>query len=183
LEKPLKPFIQVLLTTGHLYEIPTAPIAQNRATHYHEMFKDSEFPTLESALKDTEELFEDNFAVKDWALNNMSVEELMKGARLVRFTPPEIDLQDGDWSYHDMPAIIPQLDAQSVLAMPVEMALSAMAVHRNICQVVTLSDEAKKPCAAVVLVQGGEAIVGTYVGALTHLTNTFVKPLPAANQH
>lgn len=179
----MKKFIHVLLPTGHLYEIPTSVIAANRAAHYHEQFKDSEFPTLESAMQDTEELFEDNFQVKDWALNNMNVDELMKDARLIRFTPPETDFDGGDWSYHDSPAIIPQLDHQSVLAMPVEMALSAMAAHRNICQVAVLNDDQKKPCAAIVLIQGGEAIVGTYVGALTHLTNTFVQPDPAANQH
>lgn len=178
----MKPLIHVLLPTGHLYEIQTAVVAQNRAKTMFELHPD-EFADMAAAMADTEELFEDNGEIRDWALNNMNTDELMNAARLVRFTPPEPDFQGGDWSYHDALAIIPQLDPQSVLAMPIEMALSAMAAHRNICQVTVLNDAAQKPYAAVVLVQGGEAIVGTYVGALTHLTNTFVRPDPAAPQH
>lgn len=171
----MKTFIQVLLTSGHLYEIPTKVVAENRAKTMLELHPD-EFADIAAAELDTDELFEDNGQIRDWALNQMNAPDLMKDARLVRFTPPEPDFQSGDWSYHDTPAIIPQVDAQSVLQMPVEMALSAMAAHRNLCQVAVLNDDAKKPYAAIVLIQGGEAIVGTYVGALTHLTNTFVQP-------
>lgn len=174
----MKAFIQVLLPTGHLYEIPTAAIAQSRAAYYHEHHKD-EFPTPEAALEDTQELFADTFQVKDWAMNNMNVPELMKDARLVRFTPKGIDFDGGEWSFHDAAALIPQLDATSVLAMPVEMALAAMAAHGHVCQVATLNDEAGKPAAAIVLIQGGQAIVGMYTGALTHLTNVLTKPQPA----
>jgi hypothetical protein len=168
----LKPFIQVLLATGHLYEIPTLIVAKNRAAAMLELHP-NEFEDLDAAMRDSEELFEDNAAVRDWALNNMNVEELMKEARLVRFTPPEPDFEGAEWSYHDAKAVIPQLDAETILSTPVELALSAMAAHNNICQLVPLLNNGQ-PYAAIALVQGGPGIVGMYVGALTHLTNTFV---------
>lgn len=175
----MKPFLHVLLPTGHRYEIPTDVIAQSRAAYYHQQFKDTEFPTLEAALEDTQALFEDTREVKDWALNNMSVEDLMQHARLVRYEPPEHDLQAGDWSFHDAPALIPQIDAQTVLSMPLEMAVSAMAAHRNLCQMVTLNDAAGEPGALVVLVKGPSVLVAIYTGALQHLTNSLLLPQPA----
>lgn len=179
----MKPFIHVLLTTGHLYEIPTAAVVDSRAGYYHKQFKDTEFPTIESAKEDTEGLFEDSGEIRDWALNNMVAAELMEHARLVRFTPPEPDLAAGDWSYHEHNAIIPQLDSQTVMAMPLEMAVSAMATHKHICQITTFNDADGKPFAAMALITGPEAIVGTYVGAMQHLTNAYVdKPADAVTQ-
>lgn len=173
----MRKFVHVLLPTGHLYEIPTATIAANRAAFYHAQIS-VEFPTLEDAQKDTEELFEDNTEVRDWAINNMNVPELMKDARLVRFTPPEMDFAAGDWSFHEHAAMIPQLESQTMLAQPLEMSVSAMAAHNNLCQILILNDDGGEPAAAVVLVRGPAAIVGTYVGALQHLTNV-VTQVPA----
>lgn len=171
----MKPYFHVLLATGHRYEIPTAVVAENRAKAMLELHPD-EFPDLAASMADSEELFEDNGQVRDWALNNMNVPELMKHARLVRYEPPEADFDGGDWSYHDAPALIPQLDAASVLGMPMEMAVSAMAVHRNLCQMVTLNNDDGTPGALVVLVQGPPALVGTYIGALQHLTTALLQP-------
>lgn len=176
----MKPYAQILLPTGHLYEIPASAIVQSRAAYYHAEHKD-EFPTIESAVEDTVELFADTYQVRDWALNNMQAEELMKHARLVRFTPPEVDFGAAEWSHHDAEAMIPQLESQTMLAVPVEMAVAAMAAHRNLCQILTLNADNGQPFAAVVLIQGGPGIVGTYVGALTHLTQAYVQPAaPAA---
>lgn len=173
----MKKFIHVLLDTGHLYEIPASVIAQNRAKTMLEMHPE-EFADLAAAELDTDELFEDSDQIRDWGLNQMNVPELMKEARLVRYTPPEQDFAGGEWSYHEHAAMIPQLETQTMLAMPVEMAVAAMAAHRNLCQVLQLNAEDGQPYAAVVLIQGGPAIVGTYVGALTHLTNVYVQPAP-----
>lgn len=177
----MKQFIRVLLPTGHLYEIPAQAIAENRAAYYHQAMAD-EFPTLDAALQDSIALFEDNTEIREWALNNMNVEELMKPARLVRYTQPEQDFAGGDWSFEDAGAIIPQLESQSMLAMPLEMALAAMAAHRNLCQVLTINSADGQPQAAVVVIQGGPAIVGTYVGALTHLTQAYVAPPAGVTQ-
>lgn len=180
----MKTFIHIALTaTGHLYEVPTQLVADSRAAAMLAAHPD-EFKTIEEAMADTVGLFnDDDYAIQDWAVNNMQVKDIMNAARLVRFTPPDLDIANGaEWTFHDAPAIIPQLDAQSVLQMPVEMAVSAMAVHRNVCQLVTLNDEAGQPCAAIALVQGSPALVGSYVGALTHLTNTFVQGPQAVNE-
>lgn len=174
----MKKFIQLALATGALYEIPAEPIAQSRAKAMKELHAD-EFPTDESALKDTTELFaEDPSEIRDWALNNMNPADYMQHARLVRFTPPDFDPQHGEWSYHDLPAIIPQLDASQVLQLPVEMCISAMAMHGSVCQITILNDEARKPAAAIVLIRGSEAIIGTYYGALDQLTKAILAPAP-----
>lgn len=176
----MKPFLLLALATGHLFEIPTKAIAEDRAKHMLESHP-ADFATLEAALADTVDYFEDSFQIEDWAKNNMN--DILKDARLVRFTAPALDLNSAEWSFEDTPRIIPQIDPAQVLQMPVEMAMSAMAVYNNICQIVVLNDQSGKPNCAMVLIQGGQAIVGTYTGALQHLTNTFIAPAQPAASH
>lgn len=171
----MKTFIQLAFPTGHLYELPTSVIANNRAACMRGLHAE-EFPTPESALEDTTELFEDEYQVKDWALNNMNPDEYMPHARLVRYTPPDKIPADAEWSYHDAPAIIAQLDEATVLDLPVEMTVAAMAAHNRVCQIAVLNGEDGKPQCAIVLIQGGPGVVGYYQGALELLTSRLVTP-------
>lgn len=177
----MKPFIRVAMPNGATYEIPSSIVAENRAKAMFESHPD-EFATLELAMQDTTELFEDSYQLRDWLLNNMNAPEVMPHARMVRFTPPEVDLQFGEWSYHDMPAIIAQLDESTILDMPLEMALSAMSVHGKPCQVAALNDAQGNQQSLIVLIQGGPEITKFYAGGLERLTQSVVATLQTHGQ-
>lgn len=174
------PFIRVALPTGHTYEIPVQPIADNRAQAMLALHPD-EFSTIEESRLDTTELFEDSNEIRDWALNQMNPPEYMPHARLIRYAPPDVDMQTGEWTYHKEPALIPQIDATEVLAMPLELSVQAMALHQRVCQILKLNDADGKPTAAVILVSGGESVVNTFTGVLEHLVARALEtPIPAA---
>lgn len=166
----MKSLIQIALPTGHTYEIESQVIAENRAKCMLELHPD-EFADIDAAMADTVELFDDNYEVRDWALNQMNPDEYMPIARLVRFVPPEIDFQSGDWSYHDAPAMVGELDGDQTMRSPVEAVLAIMAQSGRICNVTVLNDSDNKPFAGVAMFRGGQAVVGAYANALGITTN------------
>lgn len=169
----MKPFIRLLLPTGHLYEIAAQAVAENRAAAMLALHPD-EFKTLEESMLDTTELFEDNYEVRDWALNNMQQAELLGIARLVRFTMPEIDLQAADWEYHETAAMIPALDQNAILTWPLELTLQAMASHGKLCQLTKLGEPGAE-AVLLALVQSNPAVVTMYSNALAKITESYVE--------
>lgn len=167
----MKQFTQISLPTGHMYEVPTDVIAQHRAAVMLNAHPE-EFPTLESALEDSRGLFKDSdYDIRDWALNNMNQDEVLAHARLVRFTPPEQSLIDGEWAHSDTPAISGEIDGSTIMQQTVESVLSLMAASQQLCNVTVLNNEDGKPHAAMALIIGNEAIIGSYLTALQFVGN------------
>lgn len=167
----MKPFTQISLPTGHMYEVPTDVIAQHRAAVMLNSHPE-EFPTLESALEDSRGLFKDSdYDIRDWALNNMNQDEVLAHARLVRFTPPEQSLNDGEWTHSDTPAISGEIDGSTIMQQTVESVLSLMAASQQLCNVTVLNNEDGKPHAAMALIIGNEHIIGSYLTALQFVGN------------
>lgn len=163
----MKPFIQIAFPSGHVYEVAAEVFAMNRAKNMQEMHAD-EFQSLETALEDTTELFnEDAVEIKNWACNDMKWSDLAPHARLIRFTPPDLDHFNGcDWSFHDMPGMLGELDGDTIMRQPVEMVLNTMAVSQQLCNVTILNGEDGKPYAALALIIGNEHVVGAYLQAI-----------------
>jgi hypothetical protein len=175
----VKTHLHLAFPTGHVYELATAIVANNRAAFYHNERND-EFPTMEAALADTTALFEDSSEITDWLMGNMNPEEYLPHARLVRFTRPGLDPNDAEITYHDAPALIGQLDEATVLDLPVEMVLSAMAVHNRVTQMALLNDENGQPNVALVFIQGGPAVIGFFQGGIQELTDNVVRAMQGA---
>lgn len=178
----MKPYIQIALSTGHVFEIATQVIAENRAKAMQELHKD-EFATLDEALADTVELFEDNYQVRDWALNNMNPEDYMPTARLVRFTPPEQDFNSAEWSHHDNRAMMGELDGQQIMRQPVEAVLSTMAMSNQIANVTVLNGSDGAPFGAMALFIGNQNVIGAYVTAIQFTTERILGDAPAPATH
>lgn len=162
----MKPFIQISLPTGHVYEITTAVIAQHRAKFYFDISEEGEFPTLEASLADTIEVFDDASEIRNWAMIHMDMNQLAATSRLVRFTAPSHDWQAADWSYHDHNAMMGELEADHIMSSPVEAVLSTMAASNQLCNVTVLNGDDSKPYAAMALIIGNEPIICTFVAAL-----------------
>lgn len=177
----MKPFIQIALPTGHVYEVAARVVAENRAKVMQELHS-QEFPTLDAAIADTSELFEDGYEIKDWALNQMNPEEILATARLVRFTPPEQDLQYGAWTYSDHPAPVAELDGNEIMQHPVESVLSTMAASNQLCNVTVLNGPDGNPHAAMALVIGDASIIGAYIAALQFVGDKITE-VPATAAH
>jgi hypothetical protein len=164
----MKPFTQIAFPSGPVFEIPTAVIAKNRASTMRELYSD-EFATEESAMEDTVELFKaSDYDIEDWARNNMNWStDLEPHARLVRFTPPALDhVNDAEWVFKDIPGMVGELDAETIMRQPVEMVLSTMAASQQLCNVTVLNDPNGKPHAAMALIIGNEHVIGAYVQAM-----------------
>lgn len=175
----MKPFIQLTLSTGQTYEFPSQVIAANRAKCMLELHPD-EFANLDAAMADTVELFDDSYEIRDWALNNMNPEDYMPFAQPVRFTAPERDFNTAEWSYHDAPAIVGEIDANDIMNAPVEAVVTSMAASRQLCNVSVLNGADGKPFAAIAVIIGHESVLHPYLNTLTNLTNQIAA---AISQH
>lgn len=181
--KPIK-FVHIHQPNGCVFEIPVEVIAANRAAYYHDKFKESEFPTLESAREDTDGLFADDaYEIKDWAANNMNWDELQQHARLVRFTPPDMQWQDGEWTYHEHRSITGELDADTVMKVPLELVATTMIEAQQLCNVTVLNAQDGKPFGAVAVVIGSPEVVQAYLTTLGFTTQQLTQgqPAPAVN--
>lgn len=178
----MKTFIQIALPTGHVYEVATRVVAESRAKSMQALHS-SEFPTLEDAMADTTELFaEDTYQIKDWALNQMQPDELLSAARLVRFTPPDQDLQYGEWTYSDHPAPLAELGGDEIMKHPVESVLSTMAASGQLCNVTVLNGPDGNAHAAMALIIGDQNIIGSYIAALQFVGDKITEA-PATAAH
>ena len=166
----MKPFIQIQLNTGHVYEVPTEAIVQNRAAYYHAE-RAAEFPTLQDAIDDTRGLFDDATEIKEWAANNMNWDELLPVAKLVRYSPPEVQAwNEGEWTYHDHQALLSELDGETLMGQPVELVLHTMAAHRQLCNITLMNGSDGKACAALALIIGSEPVLSSYLSGLNYIS-------------
>ena len=161
----MKPFTRVQVSTGHVFEIETEVIANDRAAAMLANRPD-EFANLGEALADTVELFDDSDEIRDWALNNMNPDEYISRSRLVRFLAPEQEFDSAEWSYHDRPSIVGELDGEQILRQPVEFVLSTMAASRQMVSMTVLNDGESKPFGAMVLIIGDKPILDSFIAAL-----------------
>jgi len=162
----MKSFFQIALASGQTYELPVAAVASSRAQAMLDLHPD-EFDTIVEAMADTVELFKDDLGqVRDWALNNMQWTDLEPVARLIRFAPPELDMQAGEWSYHDHRALTGELDGATVMKSPVELVATVMAESEQLCNVTVLNSVDGEPFGAVAVIMGGKQIVTAYLNTL-----------------
>jgi len=179
----MKPFIQIALTTGHVYEVATEVIAQNRAKAMLELHKD-EFANIEEALADTRELFDDGYEVSDWAKNNMNPSDYLPTARLVRFTPPEQDfVNSAEWTHHDHAALVGELDGEQVMRQPVEAVMTAMGASGQIANVAVMHGADRKAFGAIAVFLGPDPVVGSFIQAIEFTANHLTGGAPAAPKH
>ena len=168
----MKPFIQISMPNGMVFEIPTQVIADHRTACMQEAHPE-EFHTLEAASEDTRELFtEDSWHIKDWAANNMNWDELQPHAKLIRFKQ-DTDHQwyEGEFTYHDMPALLGELDGATIMHQPVELIMQTMATASILCNVTVLNGANGQPCGAFALIVGDAGVVNSYLTALQFTGN------------
>lgn len=168
----MKPFIQIALAAGHVYELPTEVIAQHRAQVMQKLHPD-EFKTIDEALADTRELFGDDYSISDWARNNMSPSDYLHAARLVRYTPDK-DFVNAEWTAHELPAMVAELDGEQVLSSPVEAVMATMAASKQLCNITVLNDAQGNPFGAAVMILGGPNVVQSFVTALQFTSDQLV---------
>lgn len=163
----MKSFIQIAFQTGHVYELPIAVVATNRATAMLALHPD-EFKTMEESMADTVELFKDSlYDISDWARNNMNWSDIEPHASLIRYTAPEIDyVNGGEWSYHDYRAITAELDGGQIMKMPLEATAVMMMEAQQLCNVTVLNAQDGQPFGAVAVIIGAPAVIGAYLNTL-----------------
>lgn len=177
----MKPYFQITLATGHVYEVPTKVIAENRAKAMLEAHPD-EFKTIDEAMADTVELFDDDdYSVGDWAKNNMNPGDYLPRSRIIRFNEPERDFANAEWVGAATQAMMGEMEAAQIMGAPVDYVLSVMSASGQACNVTVISDhETRQPFAAVATIVGGEKTIGAYVETLQMVTQVLAsKPADA----
>jgi hypothetical protein len=172
----MKQFIQITLNTGHVYEIPTSVIANDRAQSML-LAHPEEFADIDAALEDTTGLFaDDSFNIQDWAANNMNWEELLPQAKLVRFKPPVSQpWHEGEFSFHDAPALMGELDGETIMKQPVELIMHTMAMQGQLCNATVLHGADGKPYGAFVMIIGNRPVINTYLNGLQFVGDMLTK--------
>lgn len=170
----MKSFIQLSMPNGMVIEIPTQTIADNRAKAMLEAHPD-EFKNLTEAMEDTVGLFtDDSWNIQDWAANNMRWSDLQNHARMIRFIPPDMSTwHDGEFSYHDHPGMLGEVDGESIMRQPLELTLNVMAASSQICNVSVLNHDNGEPFAAVAIIVGNNAVLNPFMIALQHVAGLF----------
>ena len=107
----------------------------------------------------------------------------MPVARLVRFTPPDIDLQHGEWSYHDHRAISGELDGASIMKAPIEMVVTTMVEASQLCNITVLNGENGSPFGAVAVIIGAPPVIGAFVSTLQYTSEQLTKGTPLVPTH
>lgn len=180
----MKQFMHLTTPRGLVYEIPTEIIAQHRAKIMRELHP-SEFPDDASAMEDTRELFDDEYQIQDWAANNMNWPELGKHARLIRLLPSTDAWHEGEWTSHDTPALLGDVDGETIMSNPLELSINVMAASGQACNVTLLHDDNSQPYAAVAVMVGPNPVLSQYVQALQFVTGRLPpagEPAPAPIQ-
>lgn len=88
----LKKKYVVMMPDGSRWAVPVRVIAEDYAGYY---YKKGAYGSFAEALAVTEEYFEDELEIKDWAQNNMNWEDVEEHAKL--YAPPSnaVDYQEG----------------------------------------------------------------------------------------
>jgi hypothetical protein len=176
----MKPFIQIALATGHVYEVSTDVIADDRAAAVLSE-SPSKFVSLKDALDDTAKLFADESNIILWA-RGMNPDNYLHSARLVRFTPPAKDFAGAQWSIHDAPAMSGELDGDQVMDQTVEAVMSTMSASRQFCNISVLNNQQGEPFGAAVLILGDNRAVSAFVTALNFTADQLTGGHIAAGQ-
>lgn len=90
--------LRVTMPDGSVWEVPVARIIQNRADYYFRAYgphsESPEYQDYSDARHETTVLFrDDEFAIKDWAENNMDWEDVAPFAVCTKAA--DVDYQEG----------------------------------------------------------------------------------------
>ena len=176
----MKPYLQFALPSGHVFELATNVVANNRAAYYHSARPD-EFPALGDALIDTHGLFADSYEIYDWLANNMDIDDVMQEhGRLIAYNPPALAWYSAERSFHDEPAAFTPIAPEKVFESPVELLVSEMASANEACAVRLFNGtEDGQPHQAIALFAGGPTVVNRYINALQITTDLLAKEIAA----
>lgn len=177
----MKPYLQLTLASGHVFEIPTKVIADDRAAYYFKVCPD-DFKTFAEAEADTIGYFDDGRAITEWLFNSMDVEKIAKAhGRLVAFDPPSVDWGDCEAELTDEPATVQALSGETIMEMPVSMVSASMAATNELCAAQQIMDTTTgQPQSAIVFINGGPEVVGAYLGGIKIITEKVLDRMEAA---
>ena len=173
-------FIILKLESGPVYKLPIQPIIDNRAAYYHKD-RPEEFPTLESAIEDTKQFFSDTFEIREWALNNMDWDDLLKHMAMIGFVAPEQDFSSAEWKFVDEdPAAFVDPSA-NIFHMPLELLLGMHAQAGESCTTAAFSWAPDSPPFSAISIMSGE-MLPTYIAALESIAENYRQDTAAKAQ-
>lgn len=114
------------------------------------------------------------------AANNMNWSDLEQHARLIRFTPPDMrEWYTGEFSYHDLPSMLGEVDGASLMQQPLELTLNVMAASGQLCNISVMNAPDGQPFAAVAVMLGNNAVLNPFLTALQYVAGQFAPAAPA----
>jgi hypothetical protein len=179
----VKKFVQISFSTGHVYEVPTQAIAEDR-TRYYAMSDPGR--TREQHAAETQMLFASEFDLFDWAKNNMNWSDLQKTSRLVAFNPPDFaklwDDAEMKTSDENLRSDIMAL-GENALAAPVEMLLAQAVSENKSCFAVAFQQSNGNTTSAVVGLVGSPDIIEGYLATITQFDDFLSSQSTQATGH
>lgn len=176
-------FIILKLESGPVYKLPIQPIIDNRAAYYHNNRQD-EFPTMESAVEDTKQLFSDTFEIREWALNNMDWNQLRQHMAMIGFVAPEQVFDSAEWEFVGEDPAAKMDPAANIFQMPIELLLGLHVQANESCTTAAFSWKPEEPPFAALCIMSGEPLP-VYISALeaiaeNHRQNVAARTVAAA---
>ncbi len=162
-------FLTITFSTGHIYEVPAAAVAEDRTAYYAVQDPDR---TREQHAAETEAMFASEFELFDWAKNNMNWSDLQKRARLVGFNAPDFGglWDDAVLSTSEdqaMPDVISL--GEDALTAPIEMVLSQTVAEGAHCTLLAFQQpDTKAVTSAVVAIVGAPDVVEGYIATIAN---------------
>lgn len=177
----MKLYIQIKLSSGQTYQVPTAVIANHRA-EFMATWHPDEYFDLTAAYDATVKHFADPANIREWASSKMTLDDYIPYGLLVAFDPPARDFDSAEWTYHDEEAAIPEVSGENIMNVPLEAALTSMWSSGQLCNVSVLNSAEGKPFAAVAMILGHESVLQPYLNTLTDLTAQIEEALKKQNE-
>lgn len=170
----MKPFLRVTFPNGYVFNVPVAVIVEDYATYHH---RTDPARTLEQCASEARQMFDaSEFALVDWAKNNMNWNDLAPHARMVAFRGTDLQRTWDDAELESIEAAdqFEALSAEMAAQMPVD-ALMAVAANNELHTHIMVFTDPKdsKPFAVVSCALGN----GTEMTALANALNSMANNL------
>lgn len=164
----MKTFTRIVYPTGHVFEVLTSVIADDRTAYYA---MQDPGRTREQHAEETRMMFASDFEVVDWAKNNMRADDVLKVSRLVAFNAPDFRAMwdDAELQFVDEQGRpdVTSLGERSLTA-PIELAMTqAVGEGRNCMMLAFQQPDTGAVTSAVAVMVGPQHVVEGYIAVIS----------------
>jgi hypothetical protein len=180
----MKPFIQLAFPSGHVFEVPSSVVADDRTAYYAVSQPER---TREQHAAETASLFTSEFEVVDWLMFNMNWADLEPHAKLIDYRAPDLRaaFDDAVATFESAPAM-PDVVSKGVAStvVPIGLAMNqAVASGKGALMLAFQNEDTKRVQFAFLALCGHPDIVEGYIAVCNQFSQHLDSQAQATTTH